>query len=109
MRILLVNDYGGLNGGAEKLMFGLCDGLQTRGHEARVLTSSAGLDLDGPIVDYRAHGTTSPFRTLLQTTNPWAASAFRRALRDFRPDVSSESVPDATLAVDSSRARATGV
>lgn len=83
----MVNDYGGLNGGAEKLMFGLCDGLRARGHEARILASSAGLELGGPIVDYRAYGTTSPFRTLLQTANPSAASVFRRALGDFRPDV----------------------
>jgi len=87
MRILLVNDYGGLNGGAEIQTFRLRDGLKARGHEARVLTSTAGLEPDGPVVDYRAAGTNSPFRTLLQTANPWAALALLGALRDFRPDV----------------------
>jgi glycosyltransferase involved in cell wall biosynthesis len=87
MRILLVNDYGGLNGGAEIQMFGLRDGLNMRGHETRVLASTAGEKSDDPVVDYRALGTNSSFRTLLQTANPWAASAFRRALEDFRPDV----------------------
>ena len=68
-------------------MFGLRDGFRARGHETRVLTSTAGLESDDPVVDYRALGTTSSFRTLLQTANPWAASALRRALEDFRPDV----------------------
>lgn len=87
MRILLVNDYGGLNGGAEIQTFGLRDGLRARGHETRVLTSTAGLESDDPAVDYRACGTNSSFRTLLQTANPWAAWALRGALKDFRPDV----------------------
>ena len=87
MRILLVNDYGTLNGGAEAQMFGLRDGLTARGHETRILASSAGKGCGDPIVDYRALGTTSSLRTLLQTVNPWAASAFLGALRDFRPDV----------------------
>jgi len=87
MRILLVSDYGGLNGGAEIQLFGLRDGLRTRGHETRVLTSTAGSKGGDPAVDYRAFGTTSSFRTFLQSANPWAASAFRQALRDFRPDV----------------------
>jgi glycosyltransferase involved in cell wall biosynthesis len=87
MRILLVNDYGGLNGGAEIQVFGLRDGLKARGHETRVLTSTAGLQPDDPVVDYRARGTNSPLRTLLQTANPWAALAFRAALIDFKPDV----------------------
>ena len=87
MRILLVSDYGGLNGGAEIQFFGLRDGLRTRGHEMRVLTSTAGSKAGDPAVDYRAFGTTSSFRTFLQSANPWAASAFRQALRDFRPDV----------------------
>ena len=87
MRILLVNDYGGLNGGAEIQTFGLRDGLGARGHETRVLTSTAGLESDDPAVDYRACGTNSSFRTLLQTANPWAAWALRGALKDFRPDV----------------------
>ena len=87
MRILLVNDYGGLNGGAEIQTFGLRDGLNARGHETRVLTSTAGMKADDPVVEYRAFGTTSSFRTLLQSANPWAASALRAALKDFRPDI----------------------
>ena len=87
MRILLVNDYGGLNGGAETQIFGLRDGLNARGHQTRVLASTAGQKPDDPVVDYRALGTNSGFRTVLQTANPWAAAAFRGALEDFRPDV----------------------
>ncbi|HSR08909.1 MAG TPA: glycosyltransferase family 4 protein, partial [Bryobacteraceae bacterium] len=87
MRILLVNDYGGLNGGAEIQMFGLREGLNARGHETRILTSTAGMKADDPQVEYRAFGTTSSFRTLLQSANPWAVLALREALQDFRPDI----------------------
>jgi hypothetical protein len=37
--------------------------------------------------DYECFGTTSRFRTLLQTFNPWAFAGLRRVLAEFRPDV----------------------
>jgi len=41
MKILLVNDYGTLTGGAEIQMVLLRDKLRKRGHDARLITSSA--------------------------------------------------------------------
>jgi len=39
------------------------------------------------LADYECFGTTSRFRTLLQTANPWAFWQLRRVLATFRPDV----------------------
>jgi glycosyltransferase involved in cell wall biosynthesis len=92
MRILLLNDYGIPKGGAEILSFALRDELRTRGHDARLLTTTAGelgekRDDEERVVDYRCLGTTSRYRTLLQTANVWAYRALQQVLREFRPDV----------------------
>ena len=87
MKILLVNDYGSLHGGAEILTFGLRDRLRERGHDVRVFTSSAGRPGESRQGDYECYGTLSRYRTLLQTINPWAYVRLRRVLRDFQPDV----------------------
>ena len=69
MKILLVNDYGSLDGGAEVIVFGLRDALRVRGHDVRVFASSAGA-VDRPaLADDLAFGTTSRWRTLLQCAN----------------------------------------
>ncbi len=86
MKILLVNDYAMPAGGVEIQMRMLRDGLRRRGHDARFFASSAGPGA-GAGADYSGFGTTSPFRTLLQTANPWAARQLGRVLADFRPDV----------------------
>src|SRR2546426_5706694 len=86
MKILLLHDYAAGFGGAEALTISLRDGLRERGHDARLLATSAGLD--GPsVADYGCRGTTSSFRTALQVANPSAARAVRRAVTEFRPDV----------------------
>lgn len=87
MRILLVNDYGTPTGGAETQMLALRDELRRRGHDARLFASSARPLGAESLADYDCVGTTSRFRTLLQTANPWAARAVRRILAEFRPDV----------------------
>ena len=79
------NDYATPSGGAELLMLGLRDGLRARGHDARLFASTARSAALPAVADYTCVGTTSSFRTLLQTANPWAAHALRRVLRDFRP------------------------
>jgi len=84
MRVLLVNDYAPRFGGAERMLFRLRDLLRARGHDARTLTSSAG---GGADADYTCAGTLGSFRALLQSANPSAARAMRRAIADFRPDV----------------------
>lgn len=87
MKILLVNDYGTPTGGAEIQMLTLRDGLRERGHDARLFTSSAQIGAENGRAEYECFGTTSRFRTLLQTANPWAYLQLRRVLAEFRPDV----------------------
>jgi glycosyltransferase involved in cell wall biosynthesis len=87
MKILLVNDYGTPTGGAELLTLALRDGLRRRGHDARFFTSSAQDGPRGSLVDYVCFGTTSHFRTLLQTMNPWAHQRLGQVLAEFQPDV----------------------
>ncbi len=87
MRILLVSDYGTLSGGAEVMTLALRDGLRRRGHDARLFTSRARPNAGPIIADATCFGTTTRWRTLLQTANPWAYLALRRTLAEFRPDV----------------------
>jgi glycosyltransferase involved in cell wall biosynthesis len=82
-----MHDYATATGGAELSLFGLRDGLRERGHDVRLLASSAGDAHDGGLADVRCFGTTSRFRTLLQTANPSAALGLRRTLDTFQPDV----------------------
>jgi glycosyltransferase involved in cell wall biosynthesis len=85
MRILLVNDYAPPIGGAEIQTLALQEALRGRGHDVRVFASTA--EADGAQPDYACFGTTSSFRTLVQTANPAAYIALRRALASFQPDV----------------------
>lgn len=87
MRILLVNDYGTPDGGAEIQIYRLRKLLRERGHDARLFTT--GMDSPGErnTADYKCTGTKSPFRVLLQTANPWAYLRLRDIMREFRPDV----------------------
>jgi glycosyltransferase involved in cell wall biosynthesis len=90
MRVLLVHDYGTPMGGAEVMTQTVRDGLRRLGHDARVFASSArapGENGGRSFADYECFGTTSRFRTLLQTANPSAALRLRRVLAEFRPDV----------------------
>ena len=87
MRILILNDYGSLFGGAEIQIQLLRNALQARGHEVRLFTSSARPGGEPIHVEYTCKGTTSRFRTLLQTANPWAYQALHQAIQAFRPDV----------------------
>jgi hypothetical protein len=58
-------------------------GLRERGHDARLFTSTARPGGTGAQADYHCFGTTSRFRTLLQTANPWAFFRLRRVLARF--------------------------
>lgn len=87
MKILLINDYGILQGGAEIQITRLRQLLRDHGHDARLFTSSAGSGNLPNEADYTCVGTTSPFRTLLQTGNPWAYFRLRKVLKEFRPDI----------------------
>lgn len=72
MKILLVNDYVTPTGGAELMMLALRVGLRQQGHSARLFASCAQRGASDRLADYECFGTTSSFRTLLQTTNLWA-------------------------------------
>ncbi len=87
MRVLIIHDYGTLNGGAEHVSQALRDGLRRRGHDARLFTSSARpLHLD-PQSDYSCFGTMGAARKVLQVCNPMAVTGLRQALGEFRPEV----------------------
>jgi glycosyltransferase involved in cell wall biosynthesis len=87
VKILLVNDYAVPFGGAEIQLLALRRVLRERGHDVRLFASSARPDGHRGEQDYECFGTLSRFRTLLQSMNPFAFLALRRALADFRPDV----------------------
>ena len=87
MRILLVNDYGTPTGGAEILLIALRAALRARGHDARLFTSSARPHAVQSQADYECLGTTSSFRALLQTFNPWAYWSLRKVVSEFQPDI----------------------
>ena len=104
MRVLLLHDYGTLNGGAEVMIVALRDALRKRGHDARLFTSTA-RPLPLPIVsDDAATARSTPLRRVLQAANPHARHAPAagvarlQARRRARQDV-----PDAALATRSCR------
>ena len=87
MKILLVNDYATPTGGAELMMLSLREGLRQRGYDARLFASCAKGGATESLADYECFGTTSSFRTLLQTANLWAAVKLGRVLAEFQPDI----------------------
>jgi glycosyltransferase involved in cell wall biosynthesis len=87
LRILLVTDYGTPTGGVEIMTRQLRDTLAQRGHSVRWFASRADTGGGKSAADVHCFGTTSRFRTLLQTANPMAARALRSEINSFRPDV----------------------
>jgi glycosyltransferase involved in cell wall biosynthesis len=87
MKILLVNDLSTLAGGAEISILILRNELRRRGHDARIFASSAQDGEGERFADYECFGTTSGFRTLLQSCNPFAFWRLRQVLAEFKPDV----------------------
>ncbi|NBO32735.1 MAG: glycosyltransferase family 1 protein, partial [Cyanobacteria bacterium WB6_1B_304] len=87
MKVLLITDYATPTGGAEILTIALRDGLRSRGHDARLFASSARPLNSKSQADYHCLGTTSGFRTVLQTANIDAYWKLKRILAEFQPDV----------------------
>lgn len=87
MKVLLVNDYGTLAGGAEVIVFGLRDILRARGHDVRVFSSSAQESDEKPLADDLCFGTTGERRTHLQCMNLDAARELRRLTKRFNPEI----------------------
>ncbi len=87
MKILLINDFGSLQGGAEVQIVALRNGLRERGHDARLFTTRAS-NVNLPILsDYQCFGTTSSLRTVTQVANLSAYKTLRVILHDFNPDL----------------------
>ena len=73
MKVLLINDYGSLEGGAERGLLLLRDTLRQLGHDARVFASSAHSSGMQSAADYECRGSMVGWqRTLLKTCNPGA-------------------------------------
>ncbi|MCS6814573.1 MAG: glycosyltransferase family 4 protein [Cyanobacteria bacterium] len=87
MKILLIHDYAELIGGAEVGALTLRNGFRQRGHDARLFAARTQPNPKTSIADYTCLGTTSRFRGLLQTVNPWAYWRLKQVLADFQPDV----------------------
>jgi glycosyltransferase involved in cell wall biosynthesis len=87
VKILLIHDYPELTGGAEGQLATFQRVLRRRGHDARLFASTARSGGSPADVTYSCFGTTSRFRTLLQTANVSAFSRLRKAVREFKPDV----------------------
>jgi glycosyltransferase involved in cell wall biosynthesis len=88
MKILLMNNYGTATGGAELQMLSLRQGLQERGHDARLFTSYCIPVQDSPLLaDYHCFGTNSRLQVLSQTANLSSFWELKKVLEEFKPDV----------------------
>lgn len=91
MRILLLNDLGIAGGGAEAMTFNIRRELRRRGHDARLMASTARPDgLRSGMrneADYTCFGTTSSLRNLNRALNFGAHLRLRDVLRSFKPDL----------------------
>ena len=85
--MLLASDYSTPDGGAEIHVRQLRAALRSAGHDAFWFASATG-DQATRSADFDCPGSRNPVANrLLQTFNPLAASALRRAVRSFAPDV----------------------
>lgn len=87
LRILLLNDYGTLAGGAEVQVVTLRDQLRARGHEVALFSSSARVGPGANHADHTCAGTSRAWRTPLQVANPHAWMRLREVMASFQPDV----------------------
>ena len=87
MRVLLVTDWNRGRGGAEAYAMWLRDGLRAAGDDVSLLTSTAGTAAEGT-AEFVAFGSNRlAAQSFLQIFNPFAATAIRRAVRQFHPDI----------------------
>jgi glycosyltransferase involved in cell wall biosynthesis len=87
MRVLLITDWTAHEGGIETYVRRASHGLQSAGHQVRLLTSSIA-SAGREAADYVAFGTDNPAaQSFLQIANPFALARVRQALRDFQPNV----------------------
>lgn len=87
MKILILNDYGTLSGGAEYVSVLLRDGLRKGGHDARLFASSARPLPVANAADYTCFGRSGRAGKVLAAANPWAALKLHSVLETFQPDI----------------------
>ncbi len=87
VKVLIINDYGVLAGGAERVSVLLRDGLRSRGHDARLFASTALPVRSENPADYTCFGSESQLRRALQVANPWAFRMLRQVIGEFEPEV----------------------
>jgi glycosyltransferase involved in cell wall biosynthesis len=85
LNILIINDYGGVLGGAELQVLSLRAGLRERGHNVRLFAARTG---NPPIlVDASCFAFGGPLQVLSMWRNPFAVSALRQELSAHPPDL----------------------
>jgi len=87
VKVLLVNDYGTLRGGAEAGVVAVRDELRRRGHDARLLSSATPGNGGEVVADHTCRPNTERGGKALQLANPWARRELERQLAEFGPDV----------------------
>ena len=97
MRVLIVNNFAKVTGGADLHCLELSEGLRERGHEVRWLATLAEDNLEnagafvpsGVSAENREHlDPVAKFRAARWALwNPNAAAAMERLIQDYRPDV----------------------
>jgi glycosyltransferase involved in cell wall biosynthesis len=97
VRVLIVNKYARVTGGADVVALGLAEGLKGRGHEVAMLSTASSENLfgEGEFVDPSVtHASREGLGTRAQADvarralwNPAAAGAMRSLIQRFRPDV----------------------
>jgi glycosyltransferase involved in cell wall biosynthesis len=87
MRVLMMQDWNRVHGGAEAHATLLRDGLLAAGDDVRLVTGSQGTAGD-TTADYVALSpSTNTPKAFFQIINPFAVAAVHRVMREFRPDV----------------------
>lgn len=87
MRLLFLQDWNPLRGGAERLTLDLRDALVGAGDDVRLLTADVSPEARR-VADYLAPASDHPVaKSVLQVHNPFAAAAVRRVVKEFRPEV----------------------
>lgn len=106
MRLLVLQDWNPLHGGAERYALDLRSALTEVGDEVRLLTADVSPQAR-EVADHLAHASENPIaKGLLQIHNPFAAAEVRRAVRTFRPQAALVNMfalylsPSAVMALD---------
>ncbi|MBM3759385.1 MAG: glycosyltransferase family 4 protein [Acidobacteria bacterium] len=88
MRVLLINHFASIQGGAELQILSLRDSLRALGHQADFFGSRSRSSPSFPIVaDHTCFAAGGRLATLSMAHNPFAVSALRQLLASLKPDL----------------------